>query len=739
MADSISPEWVARKLASQPVGYVPTRLWHAVRSAWVRRTFPTAASLRRATVAVPEFMPLLAHLSDRKAPRWVWSPTDVLGIVGSVPDHRRARTVASARRLALRCFRFRGREEVRLAPAEWVPDGMSPGWVWDLNRHHWFSTLGFAYRYTGDEAFFTTFRTESSSWMDTYLHQLGSIGWDTPFEVASRLNAWLWAHFLFLGAGWDPVHHAAFVHGIGTLAEYLSEAIERHCPGNHVLLEAKALVLCGEALPELRGAGRWRARGWQILAGELTRQVCSDGVHAERSTMYHRIVAGELAELWVFGLRNGSEVSERLQQLVSGMAEFEAWIDQGSYELPLFGDAHREDSYYRFSARVACSAVLGGTAPELPSHATDHTYWLVGSAGIRFDHERPEMLNGGRAFRPGGYFVARSVGASGPDVLVWDCGPIGYDINRRHAHLDALSFTLALGGVPALIDPGIHESSDADDSLRRTRVHTTVSVDGQDQGVLAARGEVWRPARPRLRLWASQDDFTVMAGYHSGFGTRVKPIMHDRVVVVARGLYWLVLDSVIGSGEHLVEQRFHVAPQWSVQTDRRAAVIASGRVRLRLNWAQIGLGSPGTAADVDPGVHVESAHAELTCGRREQTAIIVASAVTSLPARFAVAMSTGQRYGDGVSVRWRGGDNSSPWLVVEGPGFVHEVFSSRNDHADPQLLGARDEPVRFAVIRSNGATGQRDMLIAPSSAKAASTNARSRPAEAFECVVMEPA
>ncbi len=40
------------------------------------------------------------------------------------------------------------------------------------------------------------------------------------------------------------------------------------------------------------------------------------------------------------------------------MAEFQRWIDQGGGSLPLFADAHAEDTYCRFSAPAAVGILI---------------------------------------------------------------------------------------------------------------------------------------------------------------------------------------------------------------------------------------------------------------------------------------------------------------------------------------------------------------------------------------------
>src|SRR5262249_56404275 len=99
--------------------------------------------------------------------------------------------------------------------------------------------------------------------------------------------------------------------------------------------------------------------------------------------------------------------------------------------------------------------------------------WWGGAGGRGGEAAGAEVTPAGRALTEGGYFVARSRWAPGADVLVWDCGPTGYLLNRKHAHLDALSFTLSIAGTPLLIDPGTG-TRDRRNVLRGTRAHTTV-------------------------------------------------------------------------------------------------------------------------------------------------------------------------------------------------------------------------------------------------------------------------
>jgi len=711
--------WTARKLASQGPGYVPRRLRYMARRRWVDRVFPTRWMARRAEIIPPDSamgLTLQEHFRRRPAPHWHWTGSNISAIVRSLPEDRRTRTVGEAEDILNRRFAFRGTEAVTLAPGEWTPPAVSNDWVCDLNRHHWFATLGFAHWYAGDPRFLHGFVAQSSDWMDKNLGRLGRLGWDTPFEVASRINGWLWAHFLFLPSpDWESTHYERFLRGLGLLAEYLSQAIEYHSPGNHILLEAKALALCGEVFPEFAGAARWRRKGWRILERELRKQICRDGVHAERSTMYHRIIAGELADLWLFCRLNQLPQAAALGEAIERMAEFQTWIDQGGGYPPLFGDAHAEDTYCRFSAPAAVAAVQGSAARDLITEPTDHSFWLLGDGWQGPPRAQPsELVPAGRAFPQGGYFVARSAWTIDADVLVWDCGPTGYHLNRKHAHLDTLSFTLSVAGTPLLIDPGTAEDDDRRESLRSTRAHSTVCIDGEEQGTLAERGEIWSPPRPVLLLWATSEECTVMSGRHDGYRRLRKPVWHERTILAMHGLYWLVVDRLDGRGEHLAEQRFHVVPGAQVVAGQDGGVVELTKdgVSLSLYWARGGNGWQGALEAALPRIRIEPSLAELSCGRPEPTWMVTAERRGRVPFDLAIAASP---VGRGVRLSWASGTEQTGRLTVTGPGFEHQVYLESRAGGPMALSGGWTTDARVAIVRSSQGAEPHDMLLAGAS------------------------
>src|SRR5262249_62318602 len=92
-----------------------------------------------------------------------------------------------------------------------------------------------------------------------------------------------------------------------------------------------------------------------------------------------------------------------------------------------------------------------------------------------------------------------------------------------------------------------------------------------EQGVLAARDEIWSAPNAELELWATSPECSVMAGRHDGYRRLTYPVWHARTIIVMHGLYWLVVDRLTGSGWHLAEQRFQFAPDVAVEEWRGRA------------------------------------------------------------------------------------------------------------------------------------------------------------------------
>jgi hypothetical protein len=214
-------------------------------------------------------------------------------------------------------------------------------------------------------------------------------------------------------------------------------------------------------------------------------------------------------------------------------------------------------------------------APELVVRSVpEECWWIAGAdraAATEAAAAHAGNLGGGlRAtlFEQTGYAVMRTIGQSGGgDHLVFDVGRHGY-LNGGHAHADALSVTLTVGGRPLLIDPGtVTYTMDPAlrDRMRSSFSHNTLTLDRQSSAVPAGPFQ-WRTrADARPEAWRANRGFAWCEAAHDGY----RPVQHRRSIVGSVGSGWLVLDEVLGDARHRADIHWHFDPSWLVACDDR--------------------------------------------------------------------------------------------------------------------------------------------------------------------------
>lgn len=529
---------------------------------------------------------LAAYFRRRERPRFHFTWSDRARILSVVSDEQQRATILDADEVCRNIFRFRRVAPIRFEDGiNWTfcPAG-NTDWTWDLNRHPYFITLGKAYWYTGNEKYAAKFIELLLDWMGKNPSGVGRQNWDSVLEVAVRLNTWIWAFFFFRRAaafGQDEL--VAFLKGLLVHARYLAARIERHAANNHLLLEAKALAFCGLLFPEFKEARQWCDSGLRILRAEVEKQVCSDGVHAERALLYHRRILSDLLEMLVLLENNDAPVPEPIIRRVEKMLDFDRHITKPDGTIPLFGDSALAELQARFSGRGGGTVLLGRIRLD-EADLDEEMAWLLGRRDL--EHAVPIARDGklaSRAFPEGGYFVMR--GGAGPQglYLAFDCGPFGYKPVPIHGHADALSFALFAYGSSLITDCGVysyHMGDDWRDYFRGTRAHNTIVVDGRDQSALLKAGRVYRMAQATLHRWESNEHYDLVDGSHDGYSRLAEPVLHRRKIFFFKPEYWIVVDLLTGQGQHRLEQPFHLMP-WAMpevdQATKAARVKCDGR------------------------------------------------------------------------------------------------------------------------------------------------------------------
>jgi uncharacterized heparinase superfamily protein len=469
--------------------------------------------------------------------------------------------------------------------------------IWELNRHQWWLQLARAYWLTGDSRYAYAIVAQMESWLDAN-PPLTGINWASMLEIGFRAISWTIAiHFL---AGSDeygalsPRCFIALERQLGHIEKHLSYYFS---PNTHLTGEALALYVVGQAFPELASSKRWVDTGRRILLREIDRQILPDGGHVERSMHYQRYTLDFYLLALLTARRTGDVDAERsFAGAAARLADFAHAIADADGRLPLIGDddggmlwpiAGRDCADIRDS--LATAAVVLERPHLAPWGPQEETFWIAAREALAYrlspldepreDYEPFERAlprpSKSRTLRDTGYIVMRS----GRDQAVFDVGVHGY-MNGGHAHADALSLMLSIGGRPLLVDPGTASYTiDAQlrDRMRGSFNHNTVSVDGKPQSQPAGPFHWTTSANASLHACRHNAAFDWAEGAHDGYA----PLEHRRSVFHADDGGWLVVDQVLrikdeeGDGVHRVATHWHFHPEWTLSKQPRRALRAT--------------------------------------------------------------------------------------------------------------------------------------------------------------------
>ena len=386
-----------------------------------------------------------------------------------------------------------------------------------------------------------------------------------PYPTSLRIVNWI----KWIRAGNEPV--PGMLDSLAAQARFLSKRLEWHLLGNHLFVNAKALVFAGLCFEGAEADG-WRETGWRILRAEIPEQILADGGQFERSPMYHALAVEDMLDLlnamraWsgVCAPDDESSVSRR----IAPMLEFLDGVTHPDGEISFFNDS------------------AGGVAPtrsELIAYASRLEYPPVATA--------PGAAAGvarAREFKASGFTRLDA----GDAVLIVDVGDIGPDYLPGHAHADTLSFELSVGGQRILVNSGVSQYGLGPERLRQrgTAAHNTVTLDGADSS------EVWGGFRVARRARVSAASASVApdgrsasaTGAHDGFLRLPGGSIHSREWRLSVDGRLDIADTIADSPEaqgldRRAESHWHFAPGFEVRVDADGGGLCASNGVLAVN------------------------------------------------------------------------------------------------------------------------------------------------------------
>ncbi|MHA8059754.1 heparinase II/III family protein [Aquirufa beregesia] len=319
---------------------------------------------------------------------------------------------------------------------------------------------------------------------------------------------------------------------------YLGDRPEYHLLGNHLFINAKALIFSGVFF-EGSEAQQYLKQGLGIIKDELNEQFLEDGAHFELSPMYHALGIEDLLDLYKICQSHiptfpKEEVAQKIQL---GLA----WLKHMSYsngELAHFNDCANE------------------IAPSL--HLLDELAFGLGlSSSENGPHSSSVLL------KDSGFFVSEQDGFK----LIADVGEIGPSYLPGHAHADTLSFELALQGERVIVNSGTSMYGLSAERLRQrsTSAHSTVEINGENSSEVWSGFRVARRAYPFDLKWNQDETDFTLACSHTGYQRFSKDIIHRRIWT-KEGSNLTIKDMVFGHVER-AKVRYFLHPEISIREE----------------------------------------------------------------------------------------------------------------------------------------------------------------------------
>ena len=381
-----------------------------------------------------------------------------------------------------------------------------------------------------------------------------------PYPTSLRIVNWV----KWLRAGNEPV--PGMLDSLAAQTRFLTKRLEWHLLGNHLFVNAKALVVAGLFF-EGAEADLWREAGWRILRAEIPEQILADGGQFERSPMYHALAVEDMLDL-LNAMRAWPGVCADLDEQsiaarIGAMREFLRGVCHPDGEVAFFNDsvagvAPTPAELEEYAARLGLPKVLQEARPPLAPAPAPSAVHFAATGMVRLE--------------------------AGDAVAIVDVGDIGPDYLPGHAHADTLSFELSIGGRRALVNSGISQYGVGPERLRQrgTAAHNTVTIAGADSSEVWGGFRVARRARVSGVAVGSNEGECRARGTHDGFRRLAGGGTHTRGYALAGGRLTLT-DEV--DARQPAESHWHFAPGYELWIGSDPAVLraSDGETTLELN------------------------------------------------------------------------------------------------------------------------------------------------------------
>lgn len=418
--------------------------------------------------------------------------------------------------------------EMHLMDGSWQVKEASHLWNYNLHYLEFLIPLAAEYHVTENEEYKKKYVEMLASWLEIAEENKDAYA---PYTISMRIPNIL-IGMEMLGTIEEQLNEKIY-ESLYDQYKYLLHHLELALLANHYFENLKAIVIASILFGELDVYHKY----FDLLLKQIEEQILPDGLHFERSLMYHKIILEDILRVYTVLRSSGHGMdAEKLLTAIKSMAEAIGSLERGVDHTPLFNDAGDNVSKPTAALLKVCKGICGD-----------------------IDTEKKEFPNAG-------YYRLDN----GNCTVLFDCGDIGAKYMAGHAHNDCLSFELCIDGKKIFTNSGTGQyQGSLRQFFRSTMAHNTMMVDDREQS------ELWGEHRAARRIDGVKAVIKGqrVAGQFRGFcGDRFR-----------RQIQWqkdcLMIEDTVrckDTDRHVARQFFHLAPGYRYEREGRSINVVNG-------------------------------------------------------------------------------------------------------------------------------------------------------------------
>lgn len=445
-------------------------------------------------------------------------------------------------------------------------------WSWSLFRTIYWQSLARAYALTKDEKYTREFLSELRSFREAWpadefikdttfvpKQPFPGTAWRT-IETGIRVyTTWLPVFEIFRSSPvWTEDDLGEFLLGIRDHALFLMGHYSNHDrSSNWLSMETSALLQISVMFPEFKESAQWFDTAYGRVMHEVRYCFSDNGVHMEKTPIYHMVASIAFAQAIVLCRKNGIYVPDYAWEVVRRSALYICSLIKPDLSTPMIGDADRDDLTTR---RADTSVYEGMNLSFFPKDLNEfraYMNWmhdLFGDGEFRYfgtlgkEGTHPGQLD--YKYAEEGVYVMRSGWDRNADYLCTHSTQLERGERSTHSHNDSMHAEVTLRGEDVLVDCGryIYRSSvwkDWRSYFVSALAHNTLFVDDHELGAIPGVDRV-RGVRCLCHFFGETAGLKMIDLEHNGYAYLPDPVFHRRRFLMVPGSVVVLIDYVDG-------------------------------------------------------------------------------------------------------------------------------------------------------------------------------------------------